>query len=864
MPVDKRSISNDTSKMVPDQPPIESASTKHKLLTVTWPLIVIAGLMLSLCVGSLSTLSTIRAFVNGEGLWSKAERQSIAELRHFAASGSQADYQLFRDELAVPLGDRVARLELQSAAPDYVLAASSFIAARNHPDDVPGMMRLFRLFRHSSLLAHPIDAWTRADELILQLDGIGRHMHAVMDSGSPAGVSQLLADAEHIHRQVVPLEDEFSRSLGSTSRQMLRLLSVFLALCSIILVGIGAAISRKMIRRSERIALALREAEEQAFVAQARSHVTLQSIADAVLCTNRACEVTYMNSAAELLIGWPAAEAVGQPLATVLHILPEPNTFSVTAEIAQILAGEQRTGPTTGSLLRRRDGSTTPVHERAAPIRDSHGEVIGVALVMRDITQERAFAAQLLHQATHDALTGLANRREFEQRLGRAIVDKKSTGSEYALLYLDLDQFKVVNDTCGHAAGDELICQVSWVVKHELRADDVLARLGGDEFGILLVNNPQDTAIKVAESIRRRISELRFLWEGKVFSTNVSIGVLSLTESLATVSDALSAADQACYLAKDNGRNRVQFYRPDDQVMRTRHGEMCWVERLNRAIELDQFALYAQEIRRVGRSTGAVTDGFEASHFEILIRMIDSDGTLIAPMAFIPAAERYGLMPKIDRWVIANACKDLAALRERDGAIPSFMINLSGASVTDSGMVDFVRSQLEQFALPAESIGFELTETAAISNLASASQLMHRLNEIGCPMALDDFGSGMASFAYLRRLPVDYLKIDGEFVRDMTSDVVDYEIVEAIHNVGRVMGIKTVAESVESADILAALLLVGVDFAQGYHINRPVPIMDISYRPQQDTDTESLPGHSTVMSTPSNMRIGTELKGGPF
>jgi diguanylate cyclase (GGDEF)-like protein/PAS domain S-box-containing protein len=830
--------------MVPERSPTDSAATRRKLLTATWPLIVIAGLMLSLCVASLSTLSTIRAFVNGEGLWSKAERQSIAELRYFAASGSPADYQRFRDEIAVPLGDRVARLELQSATPDYVRAANSFIAARNHADDVPGMMRLFRVFRHSSLLARPIAAWTRADELILQLDEIGRQMHAQMASGSAAGdgVNRLLAEAEHIHRQVVPLEDEFSRSLGSTSRQVLKLLSVFLALCSIILVGIGAAIYRKMIRRSERIALALREAEEQAFVAQARSHVTLQSIADAVLCTNRACEVTYMNSAAEALLGWPATEAVGQPLATVLHMLPEPNTFSVTAEIAQILAGEQRTGPATGSLLRKRDGATTPVHERAAPIRDSHGDVIGIALVMRDITQERAFAAQLQHQATHDALTGLANRREFEQQLGRAIVDQQSKGAEYALLYLDLDQFKVVNDTCGHAAGDELICQVSWAVKHELRAADTLARLGGDEFGILLADNAQDAALKVAESIRRRISELRFLWDGKIFSTNVSIGVLSLTESLATVGDALSAADQACYLAKDNGRNRVQLYRPDDQVMRARHGEMRWVERLNRAIDLDQFALFAQEIRPVGG--GAGNGHFAASHFEILIRMIDADGTLIAPMAFIPAAERYGLMPKIDRWVIANACKNLAALGERHGAIPICMINLSGASVTDPGMADFVRSQLAQFALPTRSIGFELTETAAITNLASASQLMHRLNEIGCPTALDDFGSGMASFAYLRRLPVDYLKIDGEFVQDMTTDAVDYEIVEAIHNVGRVMGIKTVAESVENADILAALLLVGVDFAQGYHIGRPVPMMDMNYRRRQNPGMETARAHS--------------------
>jgi diguanylate cyclase (GGDEF)-like protein/PAS domain S-box-containing protein len=831
--------------IAPARPPAESPDFKRKLLAVTWPLIAIAALMLSLCVASLSTLSSIRAFVNGEGMWSKAERQAIAELHRFAGSGSQDDYLRFRVELAVTLGDRAARLELQSSHPDYALARTGFLAGRNHPDDVSGMMLLFRLFRHSALLARPIGAWTRADELILQLDEIGRQMRVGAITAGPGRgrVEQLLAEAEDIHAEVAPLEDEFSASLGSTSRLVMKLLSLSLALCSVILVGIGAAISRNMIRRSERIAAALRESEEQAFVAQARSHVTLQSIADAVLCTNRACEVTYVNAAAEQLIGWPAAEAVGRPLATVLRILPEPNTHSVTSEIEQILAGEQRTGPATGSLLQGRDGSTTPIHERAAPIRDSHGEVMGIVFVMRDITQERAFAAQLLHQATHDALTGLANRREFEQQLGWAILDQQRTGTDYALLYLDLDQFKVVNDTCGHAAGDELIRLVSWAVKQELRAGDVLARLGGDEFGILLANYPQQAALSLAESVRHRISALRFIWEGKVFSTNASIGVLSLTESLATVGDALSAADQACYMAKDNGRNRVQFYRPDDQEMRARHGEMRWVERLNRAIELDQFALFAQEIRPVGHPAGGAV---EPSRFEVLIRMVDSDGTLIAPMAFIPAAERYGLMPRIDRWVIAKACSNLAALRERHGGIPMCMINLSGASVTDPGMVDFVRSQLQKFGLPRQSIGFELTETAAISNLANASQLMYGLKEIGCPMALDDFGSGMASFAYLRGFPVDYLKIDGEFVKDMTTDVVDYEIVEAIHNVGRVMGVKTVAESVESAEILSALMLVGVDFAQGFHIHRPVPMLEIAYRARR---RDALPLPRAAMSS---------------
>ena len=352
-------------------------------------------------------------------------------------------------------------LELQSVHPDYTRAANGFIAGRNHPDDVPGLVRLFRLFRHSALLARPISAWTRADEFIVQLDDIGLQMQAAVADGSGGRerAGQLLAAAELIHRGVAPLEDEFSTSLGSTSRLVLRLLSAFLALCSVVLVSIGAAISRNMIRRSERIALALREAEEQAFVAQARSHVTLQSIADAVLCTNRSCEVTYMNAAAEQLLGWPAADAVGQPLAAVLRMAAEPNCVSVTSAIDEILAGAQRTGPTTGSMLQKRDGFLDDSRARA---RRPHPRLPrrGDRHCLRDARHHAGTGTFRAAAAPGRRMTclgpGFANRREFEQQVGWAIADQKRSGSAYALLYVDLDQFKVVNDTCGHAAGDEL------------------------------------------------------------------------------------------------------------------------------------------------------------------------------------------------------------------------------------------------------------------------------------------------------------------------------------------------------------------------------------------------------------------------
>jgi diguanylate cyclase len=444
----------------------------------------------------------------------------------------------------------------------------------------------------------------------------------------------------------------------------------------------------------------------------------------------------------------------------------------------------------------------------------------------------------LQHQASHDALTGLANRREFEQQLLLAIEDQKRTATDYAVLYLDLDQLKVVNDTCGHGAGDELIRQVSWAVRKLLRDGDVLARLGGDEFGALLAHCPQEKALTLAESIRSEISEQRFIWEGKLFVVAASIGVLELAECLPTVSAVLSAADQACYLAKDNGRNRVQYYRPDDQEVRSRHGEMQWVERINAALELDRFVLFAQEIRPVAGQT-AGRGVAEPSLYEILLRLVDTDGALIAPMAFIPAAERYGLMPRIDRWVIAHATKAIAEMRSSNATSPICMINLSGASVSDAGLAEFVGTLLAQYGLPWSSIGIELTETAAITNLTSASRLMTQFKMLGCPIALDDFGSGMSSFSYLRRLPVDLLKIDGAFVKNMTTDAIDYAVVESIQKIARVMRIRTVAESVEDAAVLSALTQVGVDFAQGFYLGQPVPLGSVRLgRPAAEDDTQ--------------------------
>jgi diguanylate cyclase (GGDEF)-like protein len=436
--------------------------------------------------------------------------------------------------------------------------------------------------------------------------------------------------------------------------------------------------------------------------------------------------------------------------------------------------------------------------------------------------------ARLEHQATHDALTGLVNRPRFEALLTEALARHDATGEDVALLYFDLDQFKVVNDTCGHAAGDELLRQLAWRLRTLVGEAGTLGRLGGDEFGLLLPRQTAERAQPLADRLRQEIAGQRFYWNERTFAVSASIGLLALGRDMHTVAEALSAADQACYLAKENGRDRVQLYLRDDRQVQQRRGEMHWVERLQTALDRDEFTLVAQEIRPVmHRQQRRRADDLPRRRFELLLRMTAPDGQLVAPMAFIPAAERYGLMPKVDRWVIARACRELASLREGGLPLPTCMVNLSGASASDPRLADYVAECLRENGLGGRHLGVELTETAAVHNLDACSELMSRLRRLGCPIALDDFGSGMSSFSYLRNRPIDYLKIDRAFICQVANDPIDHAMVETIQRIGGIMGVRTVAEGVESAEVLTALALIGVDFAQGNWVRRAVPLVQI-------------------------------------
>ncbi|WP_081601607.1 putative bifunctional diguanylate cyclase/phosphodiesterase [Thiobacillus denitrificans] len=453
-------------------------------------------------------------------------------------------------------------------------------------------------------------------------------------------------------------------------------------------------------------------------------------------------------------------------------------------------------------------------------VRLNNGElVIGI---LRDVTERRMLQTTLQHHVSHDDLTGLVNRREFQQRLQALVDSVKTNRGSHVLAYIDLDQFKLVNDTCGHLAGDELLRLLGQQLKQLTNRRDVVARLGGDEFGLLLYDRPIEEGMRVAEALRTAMAGYRFAWDGRSFEVTASVGLCAVGDDTVSAEDALSAADAACYVAKDQGRNRVQLYL-GGTACTGRRQEMQWVARLQKALDENRFQIWQQQILDLRRAPG---EG--AGHVEMLLRLIGEDGAIVAPDRFFPAAERYGLMPAIDRWVVQHLLLD-----EQHGGLQAEMartsathcaINLSGASLNDDMFMAFLEDALRRTTLAGDRLCFEITETVAVTHFGRTREVMHAIKQFGCRFALDDFGSGMSSFSYLKNLPVDYLKIDGTLVRHIVEDAADFAMVEAINRVGAALGLKTIAEFVESEAALRRLREIGVDYAQGYAIHRPQPL----------------------------------------
>ena len=553
-----------------------------------------------------------------------------------------------------------------------------------------------------------------------------------------------------------------------------------------------------------------------------RALVTLNSLQDSVITTDSRDTIDYLNPAALRALRTGRIDLIGKPLNEVLDSHFQDEKSDRLNSHTQNNPQENSTVSSTKRLITDSDDVVIFNCKSSAITNNTNGK-IGSVLTMRDISKEHALTTELAHQATHDALTGLPNRRKFETIIDAMLKDSQARKSKFhTIAYIDLDQFKLVNDTAGHAAGDELLKKIANDLLLFAPENIEVARLGGDEFGIACTHTKRSYTEEIAQLFHEFFQSYFYQTEDNIFSIRASIGLTTIKPHHVTINDVLSEVDIACYTAKDAGRNNFVVYDSEDQDTKDREGEMLYLPILQSAMKNDRFVLYTQPIVSTDN-----TDEFISHHYECLLRLIDDNGDIITPYKFIVAAERYDLIRDIDKWVIENAFHQIAEFKNTPLEDTIFSINLSGQSAIDITMPDFIEGMLNQYKITSSNICFELTETAVISNFTQAQKLISFLRDRGCTIALDDFGAGASSFGYLKNLEVDYLKIDGQFVKEMTSNKVDFEMVRSMNNVGEALGIKTIAEFVESADIMQALSDISVDYAQGYHIGKPAPMENL-------------------------------------
>ena len=554
--------------------------------------------------------------------------------------------------------------------------------------------------------------------------------------------------------------------------------------------------------------------EKQLHFEKELAQITLHSIGDGVITVNKDYLIKTINPVAETLADVKSEDIINKNILSIYESESEKKRSEINGNIIQ--SGIQRS--IFDFSLTKKDGSKFDVEHTIAPIIDHSKNILGAVIILRDVTEVRTMEKRLSFQATHDALTGLINRREFELRLQHIIQKARREKISYSICFLDLDKFKIINDTSGHAAGDEFLKQISKTIQSLLRKTDVLARLGGDEFAIILDGCSTHKAKTICNQIIKTIKDTRFSWGKNSFETGASIGIVPITKMTVSVTEVMSSVDAACYEAKDKGRNRMQVFEPNNAEFVQHQIETSWIQKIKNAIIENSFELYFQELRNINPQYPT------PKTIEILIRL-NNNGKIVSPDSFMPTAERYNLMPMIDEWVISNAFDFIKKYKETHNSDIRVAINLSGQSLSEDSVLNLITNKLRKNKdLKKELICFEITETAAIANMSKAIEFIASVKQMGCKFSLDDFGSGLSSFSYLKNMPVDNIKIDGIFIREINTDPINKVFVESIHNISKIMGIKTTAEYVENENILKCIKEIGIDYAQGYHIAKPCPI----------------------------------------
>ncbi|TBW55171.1 EAL domain-containing protein [Marinobacter halodurans] len=788
----------------------------HRLKTagLVTCLIILLVTAVGFTISAVQIQSAIAGYVGGNGIWSRAQLTAVSYLDAYAAHGRPEDLRLARQWLDIPLGDMDARLAMEERPLNYEAARQGMLRGDNHPDDLAGMIRLFRYFADLGVFHKAVEAWRDTDPYLLELNRIAQSLAGMWASSSPDTdqIRTVQARLDEVNQELQVYARRFRVDMGEAARWTTTALSVVSAVLLILLALVAWRLGARLAQIQQRSEQKFRSIFEQSAVG--------------ILQIDSRGIVIDANQAACQILDTPDDRLLHTPFMERIH----PEDLPMDAGPHRALLRGRMDSYTLEQRLQKGSGEHLWARLTVSMVNRRAGEATYFVVMLEDISESRRLASELSYQATHDALTGLFNRREFEHRLAKTLGRARAERSEHALCFLDLDQFKVVNDTSGHAAGDQLLRDVARLAESRLREGDILARLGGDEFGLILQNCPLETAAGVTEKLRQALTSIAFTWEGETHSVGASIGVVPISAGAPDVVELLRSVDIACYMAKEGGRNRVYVSSSDDRQLHLQRGEMAWINRIQAALNENRFYLDAQRIL-------PAADNRQGLRYEVLIRLTNEQGETVSPAAFLPAAERFGVVHKIDRWVISEVIGQLARARQHLDALDACHINLSGRTLDHPDLADFILDELNAHNVPGSKLCFEITETAAVHNLLDVRAFMTRLQQLGCTFALDDFGTGLSSFGYLRQLPVDCLKIDGSFVRNITRDRNDLAMVRAIHDIGRTLDKLTVAECVEGAAAAELLREVGVDYLQGFGLHHPCRFRELLYsgsRPNPD------------------------------